>query len=70
MQHAIALLASTWGVEMHAVDFLFATRPLSSLSRVTSEHEWEQMLREVDGLVDANLLYAAIDWLQRDHVQL
>ena len=35
-----------------------------------SEDEWEQMLREIDGLVDAELLYAAVDWLQRDHVQL
>ena len=40
--------------------------PLSSLARVASEEDWQQLVLETDGLVESDLLYAAIDWLQRD----
>ena len=67
---AASHLASLWGVEQHQVDFLFAARSLSSLARVTTEEAWEQLLRETEGLIDPQLLYVAIEWLQRDGPQL
>jgi hypothetical protein len=67
---AAAHLASLWGMEQHHVDFLLAARSLSSLARVTSEEAWEQLLRDTEGLIDPQLLYVAVDWLQRDGPQL
>jgi len=37
---------------------------------VTSEDQWQQLLLETDGLLDAELLYTAVDWLQRDQALL
>ena len=31
-----------------------------------AEAEWRRVLRETSGLVEADLLYVAVDWLQRD----
>ena len=67
---ASAHLSALWNVEQHAVDFLLAARSLSLLARVTSEESWEQLLLETDGLLDPQLLYFAIQWLQRDQPQL
>ena len=64
--NAAAHLAAVWSLDQHAVDFLLAARSLSSLAQVTSEEAWQELLRETSGLVDAQLLYTAIDWLQRD----
>ena len=69
-EHTSAFLAHLWNVEQHAVDFLLAARSLSLLARVTSEESWEQLLLETDGLLDPQLLYSAIQWLQRDQPQL
>ena len=69
-ERSSAFLAALWGVECHPVDFLLATRPLASLARITSEDDWQRLLQETDGLVDAELLYVAVDWLQRDATQL
>ena len=63
------LLAQLWGLDdTHAVDFLLAARPLGSLARVTSEADWEHVCAETQGLVDRDLLYTAIEWLQSDAV--
>ena len=29
-------------------------------------HEWQQLLAETDGLLDPELLYTCVSWLQRD----
>ena len=65
-----SMFAALWGADRHAVNFMLAARPLSSLARVTSEDQWQQLLLETDGLLDAELLYTAVDWLQRDQVLL
>ena len=70
MERASAFLAQLWGVEQHAVDFLFAARPLAQLARVTSEEDWAHLVRETAGLVDDELLYTAVEWLQQDGVQM
>jgi hypothetical protein len=62
MEDASAWLARLWKAEQHAVDFMLATRSLSSLASVTSEDGWHRLLRETDGLIDTALLYTAIDW--------
>jgi hypothetical protein len=63
-------LASLFGVDAHTIDFMLASHPLSSLARITSEEEWQRLLLETDGLVDMELLYMVIDWMQRDQAQL
>lgn len=66
-----AYLARLWGTEdTHQIDFLLAARPLGSLARVTSEEDWEQLCHATHGLVDHELLYVAVEWLQRDATQL
>ena len=65
-----AQLAALWDADRHSVEFLLATRPLSSLARVTSQQEWEDLVLETDALIDRDLLYTAIDWLQHDTMQL
>jgi len=70
-ERATALLAQLWGAaDTHAVDFLLAAQPLSTLARVTSAAEWERLTAETRGLVDEELLYVAVDWLQRDAQQV
>ena len=41
-----------------------------SIARVTSAAEWERLTAETRGLVDEELLYVAVDWLQRDAQQV
>lgn len=69
-ERACSMLATLWGVEQHAVAFMLAARPFSSLAKVTSEEEWQKLLLETDGLLDAELLFMCIDWLQRDQALL
>lgn len=68
-QAASAHLASLFSADVHACDFMMASTTLSALARVTSEEAWERVVRETEGLVDADLLFAAVDWMQRDQVQ-
>ena len=65
-ERACSMLAALWGCECHAIDFMLAARPLASLAKVASEHEWQQLLAETDGLLDPELLYTCVSWLQRD----
>ena len=63
-ERVISHLAALWDREPHDIEFLLATRSLHFLARVTSEEAWEQLLAETAGLLDPNLLYSAISWLQ------
>ena len=64
-----SLLSQLWGVnDAHAVDFLLAARPLAALARTTDERDWEHLCAVTVGLVDRDLLYTAIEWLQSDAV--
>lgn len=63
-------LAELWGVDKHEVDFMLATVPLTQLARVRNEIDWEQLLAETNGLVNHELIFTAIEWLQRDQPQL
>lgn len=69
-ERACGVLAALWGAERHSIDFMLAARPLSSMAKVTCEEEWQQLLLETDGLLDPELLYTCVDWLQRDQVLL
>ena len=70
MERAIAHLAAAWNADVHSVRFMLAARPLNELARVTSEEEWQQLLLETDGLIDAKLLHDAVKWLNCDQKQL
>ena len=67
---ASAHLASLLGADAHAVDFMMASATLSSLARVTSEEGWDRLVGETEGLIDAELLFKAVDWMQRDQLQI
>jgi hypothetical protein len=59
-------LASLWGADTHDVQFLLATRSMSSLAQITTRDEWHHLIGATEGMVAPELLSRVVEWLHRD----